>query len=102
MVRGAMNADNPDTAKIMTNLFAGFLNQATSSIPDPAAQSLLKGLGLTAEGDEVLLRADFPQQLVIDLIQQQMKPKQMTSPAVTAPPAPAKKTPTRRRSRRRG
>jgi hypothetical protein len=101
MIRGAMNADNPDTAKIMTNLFAGFLNQATSSIPDPAAQSLLKGLGLTAEGDEVLLRADVPQQLIIDFMQKQMKPKEAT-PEMTATPPTPRKTVTRRRSRRRG
>lgn len=75
MIRGVTNADNPDTAKILANLYSGLLHYATSSIPDPSAQSLLKGLAITAEGDEVLLSADFPQQMVIDLIQQQMKPK---------------------------
>ena len=76
MIRGVSNADNPDTAKIFANLYSGLLRYASSSIPDPAAQSLLKGLSITAEGDEVLLSADFPQQMVIDLIQKQMKPKQ--------------------------
>jgi hypothetical protein len=97
MIRGAMNADNPDTARIMTGLFAGFLNQATSSLPDPSAQSLLKALALTAEGDEILLRADFPQQMVMELIQQKMKPK-----AMEATPAPSvKRAVKRRRTRRR-
>ena len=76
MIRGESNADNPDTARIIAKLYSALLQYATSSIPDPAAQSLLKALNISAEGDEVLLRADFPQQMVMDLIQKQMKPKQ--------------------------
>ena len=76
MIRGETNADNPDTAKIVAKLYSALLQYATTSIPDPAAQSLLKALNITAEGDEVLLRADFPQQMVMDLIQKQMRPKQ--------------------------
>lgn len=101
MIRGAMNADNPDTAKIMTNLFAGFLNQATSSIPDASLQSLLKNLAMTAEGNEVLLRADFPQQMVIDLIQQKLKPKAMTDGVVAPANPPSKPAVKRRKARRR-
>jgi hypothetical protein len=99
MIRGVSNADNPDTAKILANLYSGLLRYAASSIPDPSAQSLLKGLAITAEGDEVLLRADFPQQMVIDLIQQKMKPKQME--ATTAPASSVKPVVKRRRTRRR-
>src|SRR6185436_10057310 len=51
MVRGAMNADNPDTAKIFSNLYSGILGYAISSIPDPSTQTMLKGLAITAEGD---------------------------------------------------
>jgi hypothetical protein len=46
-----------------------------------------------------LLRADFPQQMVIDLIQQKMKPKQME--ATTAPASSVKPVVKRRRTRRR-
>ncbi len=101
MFRGVSNADNPDTAKILANLYAGLLQYATSSIKDPGAQSVLKGLAITAEGDDVLLRADFPQQMVIEMIQQQMKPKQMTTvtPAevFTTTKPPVKRRRTRRR-----
>lgn len=103
MLRGAMNADNPDTAKIMSNLFSGFLRHATSSIKDPVAQPLLNGLAIVAEGDEVLIRADLPQQMVKDLIQKQMKPKAATDAAMK--PADAKTTVkpgVRRRPRRKG
>ena len=98
MIRGVSNADNPDTAKILANLYSGLLQYATSSIKDPGAQSVLKGLAITAEGDEVLLRADFSQQMVIEMIKQQMKPKQMeatSASTITKPPVK------RRRTRRR-
>jgi len=98
MIRGVSNADNPDTAKIIANLYSGLLQYATSSIPDPSAQSLLKGLAIAAEGDEVLLRADFPQQMLIDLVQQKMKPKPIEAKAEEPPVKPVVK---RRRTRRR-
>jgi hypothetical protein len=101
MFRGVSNADNPDTAKILANLYSGLLQYATSSINDPGAQSVLKGLAITAEGDDVLLRADFSQQMVIEMIKQQMKPKQKEATAaadvITAPKPPAKRRRTRRR-----
>ena len=84
MVRGATNADNPDTAKIVSNLYSGMLRYATNSIPDPAAQTMLKGLAITAEGDEVLVRADFPQQMVMDLVHQHMNPKKPEAEKVNA------------------
>jgi hypothetical protein len=99
MVRGTVNADNPDTAKIISKLYSAFLGYAGSSIPDPSAQSLLKGFAITSEGDEVLVRADFPQQMVVNLIQQHMKPKQVEA---TMPPPPVKPVVKRRRTRRRG
>jgi hypothetical protein len=100
MIRGVSNADNPDTAKILANLYTGLLQYATSSIKDPIAQSVLKGLSITAEGDEVLTRADFSQQMVIEMIKQQMKPKQMEA-ATTSTSTITKPAVKRRRTRRR-
>jgi len=100
MIRGVSNADNPDTAKILANLYTGLLQYATSSIKDPIAQSVLKGLSITAEGDEVLTRADFSQQMVIEMIQQQMKPKQIEA-ASTSTSTITKPAVKRRRTRRR-
>ena len=100
MVRGASNADNPDTAKILSNLYSGILRYATSSIPDPSAQAMLKGLTVTAQGDEIILRADFPQQMVMDLIHQHMAPKKMEEAEVQK--TTAKPTVKRRRTKRRG
>jgi hypothetical protein len=96
MIRGTSNADNPDTAKILANLYSGLLNYAVTSIPDPSAKSLLKGLAITADGDEIHLNADVPQQMVIDLIQQQMKPKQIVETtemkSVTKPAVKGRRT----------
>jgi hypothetical protein len=99
LLRGAINADNPDTAKIINNLVLGFLRQATDSIKDKSAQSVLQTLAISPQGDEVTLRADLPQQIVIDLVREQMKPKPATVAAPEKPPVkPAIK---RRRVRRR-
>lgn len=100
IVRGAMNEDNPDTAKIVTNLFSGLMGYAATSIPDPAAQAMLKNIVIAAEGDDVTLRADLNQQMVIDTIKKQMAPKKEAAASSEAPKAPAKPKP-RRRTRRR-
>jgi len=101
-IRGVSNADNPDTAKIIANLYTNLLHYAASSVPDPAAQMFFKGLVINAEGDEVLLRADFPQQTIIDLIQNKMKPKPTEQVDVVTPPAPKTPIKKRRTRRRRG
>jgi hypothetical protein len=98
MIRGTSNADNPDTAKILANLYSGLLKYATASIPDPAAQSVLKGLAITADGDEIHLNADVPQQMVVDMIQQHMKPKPVETTDIKPVTKPAVKG---RRTRRR-
>lgn len=83
MIRGVSNADNPDTAKIVANLYTMLLRFATTSIKDPAAQAVLARLSIAAEGDEVLFNADFPQQMVLDMIQEHMKPKKTVETAET-------------------
>lgn len=98
MIRGVSNADNPDTAKIFANLYSGLLRYATGHVKDEVGQSLLKGLAINAVGDEVLMNADFSQQMVFDLIKKQMKPKAAVADGKTT--APAKPATKRRRSRR--
>ncbi len=98
MLRGAVNEDNPDTAKIFSNLFSGMLRYAMSNIKDPAAQSMINNIVIAAEGDEVVVRADLPQTMVIEMVKKAMAPK----PKQAEPAAPVKpKTPVRRRRTRR-
>jgi len=92
-VRGAMNADNPDTAKIINGLLSGLLQQAVNSIPDKAAQKILSGLKLTAAESEVLISAAIPEAAVADLL------KQQSTTVTSSSSAPAKKTPIRKKRR---
>jgi hypothetical protein len=98
MLRGFMNADNPDTAKIVTNLLKGLMNQA-SSIPDPGAQAALKMISINAEESEVVLRADVPQQMVLDLIKEKMTPRKDEAAVGPASTPVKKRTPVRRKRR---
>ena len=99
MLRGAVNEDNPDTAKIFSNLFSGMLKFALSNIKDPAMQSLANNIAIAAEGDEVIVRADLPQQMVIEMVKKAMAPPAKKAEPATAPEKP--KTPVRRRRTRR-
>jgi hypothetical protein len=100
-LRGMMNADNPDTAKIINNLLSGLLQHGLSAIPDKSVQAMLKGVSLTPENDEVVLQADFPQQMVVDMVRQQMMPRkqEVSAPVIGTKPG---KSPVKKRSRRRG
>ena len=68
MLRGAMGADNADTAKIINNLANGFLRHAASYAPDKTGQNVINSLKLTATDNEVVLSADVPQQMVVDFL----------------------------------
>ena len=100
MLRGAMGADNPDTATIMNNLLSGLLRQATSYVPDKAGQTVMNSFQLTTKDNEVVLSADFPQQMVIDFIKAKTQPKKEEQ-ATTSAAKPAPKKPVVRRKRRR-
>jgi hypothetical protein len=101
MLRGAMNADNPDTAKVIKSLLSNLLQQAAGSVPDRTAQSVLKTLSITPQDNEVVLRADIPQQMIIEFIREQMKPKQEVSAPVKTPVPAAKRRPAHRRTKPR-
>jgi hypothetical protein len=85
-LRGAMNTDNPDTAKIINGLLAGVLQPAIESIPDKQAQNVLKGIRLVAREDEIVMEADIPQQTIADFVREQMQPKVTTAAKTTAKP----------------
>ena len=95
-LRGAMNADNPDTAKIINSLFAALWQQAITAIPDKTAQGVLKNIRIVPRESEIVLEADIPEQTVASYIKEAFKPKEAA--ATTAKPAPK---PTRRRVRRK-
>jgi hypothetical protein len=93
-LRAALNADNPDTAKIIINLLSGLWPAATGAMPDPSAQAALKMVKLLPQENEVIIQADIPGQTVASFIREQTKAK---PPATPAPPEQPKKKPVRRR-----
>lgn len=106
-LRGAMNADNPDTAKIIANLltmvtknedFQSGFKSGTSQLPEKAALALLQSFKLTARENEVVVEVDFPLEALAEMIREQSKPK--VEPASSSAPA-SKKPATRRPTRKR-
>ena len=95
VLRGAMNADNPDTAKIINNLLSGLMQQGISAVPDKNAQTILQGLKMSARDNEVVWEADIPEKVVADYL----KPSPKEAAATSAPTAtkPAPKRPVRRK-----
>ena len=91
-LRGAMNADNPDTAKIIQGLLWGLIQQGASAVPDKDAQSMLKALKMSARESEIVVEADIPEKVVMDML------KSVTAPKTTAP---AKASPARRPVRKK-
>jgi hypothetical protein len=86
-LRGAMNADNPDTAKIINNLLSGLMKEGVNAIPDKQAAALLQTMKMSARDNEIFWEADIPEKVVADYIRMEPKPEA----SVTAPaPKPVK------------
>ena len=101
--RGAMNADNPDTAKIIKSMLSMLLQQAASLSNDKSAQAVLSRLVITPTETEVLLQAEVSSQAVADYIREQTAPKKQAevNPTTTAKPQEVTKPIHRRRRHRR-
>ncbi len=84
-LRGAMHADNPDTAKIIHSLLSGLMKQGTSAVPDQGAQTILQTLKMTAKDSEIVIEADIPEKVVADFIRTSSAPKTQEKPATTRP-----------------
>jgi len=85
-LRGAMNADNPDTAKIINNLLSGLMKQGASAVPDKNAQTILQSLKMTTRDNEVVIEADIPEKAMADFIRS--APRASVEPATVSKPTP--------------
>lgn len=92
-LRGAMNADNPDTAKIIYNLVSGLMQQGINAVPDKQAQTILQSLKMSARESEIVWEADIPEKTVADFLKS--KPDR---PATTSRPA-TRRAPRKKRTR---
>lgn len=80
-LRGAMNTDNPDTAKIINGLMSGVIQQAIDSVPDKNTQTALKGIRMVPRENEIVIEAEVPQETIAALVREQMQPKKTATPA---------------------
>ena len=96
-LRGAMNADNPDTAKIIQGLIWGLMQQGIDAVPDKDAQTMLKALKMSAKENEIVVEADVPDKVVAEMLKSATTPK-ASKPAVAAPATkPAPRRPVRKK-----
>ena len=90
-LRGAMHADNPDTAKIIYHLVLGLMQQGINAVPDKQAQTILQSLKTSARDSEIVWEADVPEKVVADFFKPKPTPAATTKPAAR-PPARRKRT----------
>jgi hypothetical protein len=95
-LRGAMNADNPDTAKIITGLLSGLMKHGIEAVPDKSAQTVMQSIRMMAKENEIVFEADVPATMIADFLRSDIKAKPETAPAKTTPT----KRPARRTKRR--
>jgi hypothetical protein len=97
-LRGAMNADNPDTAKIINGLLSGLMKQGIGAMPDKNVQTILQSLKMTARENEIVLEADIPEKTVADFI---LGAPKMSDAKATAPPASSPRRPFNNKTNKR-
>jgi len=94
-LRGAMNADNPDTAKIIQGLLWGLMQQGIGAVPDKDAQTMLKALKMSAKESEIVVEADIPDKVVAEMLKSVNAPK--PTKVETTAPKPAARRPVRKK-----
>ena len=96
-IRGAMNADNPDTAKIINGLLMGLMQTASASLSEKE-RGVLAGIKLSSNESEVVISGSIPEATIAELIKQQTSKTTITAPTGTTT-TPAKKKVIRRKRR---
>jgi hypothetical protein len=99
-LRGAMNADNPDTAKIINNLLAVVMQQGIKAVSDKQAQTILQSLKMSARENEVVWEADVPEKTVAEFIRSMSAKPAAAVSEPTVIPAKRKPAPPRKRTKK--
>ena len=90
-LRGAMNADNPDTAKIISGLLAGLMQQAIDAVPDKEAQAILQTIKMSPKDNEIVWEADVPEKVLADMLAPKPPPPPPSSVSKPTPRRPVRK-----------
>ena len=82
-----MNADNPDTASIISGLLGGLMQQGISAVLDKQAQSILQSIKMTPRENEIVWEADIPEQAIANFLKSTAgtPDAKQTSPKQTSP-----------------
>lgn len=111
-LRGAMNADNPDTAKIISGLISTLMQQGLDAMTDKPTQTMLEGMNVTSnetymistalramkvtpKENEIVWALDIPQQVLIDAL----KPKPAAAQTEAKPTVKPRRPVRRKRTR---
>lgn len=102
-LRGAMHADNPDTAKIINNLLSGLMKQGAGAVSNPGAQTFLQTLKMAPKDSEIVIEAEIPEKVLADFIRsaaaKEDKPSNTAKPPASTKPASSKRPVRRKRTR---
>jgi hypothetical protein len=90
-VRGAMNADNADTARIISGLIASLMQQGIGAVPDKQAQSILQTIKMTPRENEIVWEADIPEQVVANFLKSAAPAPGKVDVKQTSPRRPVRK-----------
>lgn len=97
VITGARLSSAEQAASI-SDMLLGLRQQAISQVPDPQTRGLLESLQITAQGEEIQLRADIKNEIVQEFVASMMKEEKSTAkPAQTK----TKQTTKARRGKRR-
>jgi hypothetical protein len=96
-LRGAMHADNPDTAKIIHGLLSGLMHHGISAVPDKSAQMILQTLKMATRDSEIVIEADIPDKTVADFIKQLSAAPKKDEPATKSATKPTTRRPVRKK-----
>jgi hypothetical protein len=92
--------ESAEQAQSIGDVLQGLRQQAASFIPDQKIRGLLESLQITAQGDEVQLRANIKNEVVQEFIASIMKEKKKAEAAAAAAKPSAAKTKRTTKSRR--
>lgn len=88
---------DPQQAQSIRDMLAGLRKAETPFSRDPKLRGLIESIQVTAEGNEIRIRAEFKNEFLQDFIADMMKPKAQAAP----PPAKRQPPKTKRRSGQR-
>ncbi|HKR02115.1 MAG TPA: hypothetical protein VJT09_15660 [Pyrinomonadaceae bacterium] len=97
-----MRLGSPEQAQSISDMLLGIRQQVSAKLPGQNERDLINSLQISAQNDEVQIRADIKNEIVQDLVASMAKPGKQTTTMKATPGKPRTTTKSRRGRRRRG